>query len=455
MAEFDFDLITIGAGSGGVRASRFAADLGARVAIIEARELGGTCVNVGCIPKKLLSYAAHFAEDFEDARGFGWSSTNPTFDWPAFVAAKDREIERLNGIYERVLAEAGVLVLRGRARLLGPHEVRVGTRTVSAGRILVATGARPVRPVLPGSAAMITSEEAFHLKTLPRRAVIYGAGYIALEFASIFNGLGVDTHLVYRSSGLLRGFDADLREHLASEISAKGVHLHPTTRIERLETRGAQDTQGAHRVYLSEGTTLEVDCVLAATGRTPNTADLGLVEVGVTLGGRGEIQVDESYTSSVPSIHAIGDVTDRIQLTPVALAEGMAFAERWFGRGLRAVSYERVPTAVFCHPNVAAVGLTESAARAAGMAVRIFRSRFGPLKHTLSGRNEQSFMKLVVDRDTDRVLGVHLVGADAGEVIQGFAVALNCGATKAQFDRTIGVHPTLAEEFLTLRTPIG
>jgi glutathione reductase (NADPH) len=446
MADFDFDLITIGAGSGGVRAARMSANHGARVAIMESGPLGGTCVNVGCIPKKLLSYAAHYREDFEDASGYGWEVAPRRFDWPSLIAAKDTEIRRLNGIYERMLRDAGVEIFAGRARLVGPHEVALGGQTHSARHILIASGGHPVRAALPGGEQMITSEDAFHLKQLPACAVVYGAGYIAVEFASIFNGLGVETHLVYRADRLLRGFDGDIGPLLAEEMSRKGVNLHPSCRIERIVPGDIK------RVTLSDGTVLAAGCVLGATGRAPNSANLGLEELGVAMGEHGAIQVDGTYTTNLPSIHAIGDVTDRIQLTPVALAEGMAFADHWFGKGLRKVSYENVPTAVFSHPNVACVGLSEEAARLRG-AVRIYKSSFGALRHTLSGRGERTFMKLVVDAQNDRVLGAHMIGPDAGEVLQGFAVALNCGATKAQFDATIGIHPTVAEEFLTMRAP--
>lgn len=452
MSEFDYDLFTIGAGSGGVRASRFAASHGARVAVAEAGPLGGTCVNVGCIPKKMLSYAAHFHDDFEAASGYGWTLGAGThaahFDWATLIANKDREIARLNGVYDRILTQAGVTILRGHARLTDAHTVEIGGRRVTARHILIATGGRPQMAPIPGAERAINSNQAFHLKALPRRVVVFGAGYIAVEFASIFNGLGAQTTLVARGPQLLKDFDADLGSHLAIEMAKKGVDLKLSTNIERILPCG-----DAHTVLLDTGESLEVDCVMFATGRVPNVKDLGLESAGVKQGSKGEVLVDEHYDTNVPSIHAIGDVTNRLQLTPVALAEGMALADRLFNKGARQVGYDLVPTAIFSHPNIATVGLSESAARAAHKSLKIFKSDFKTLKNTLTTSDEKVFLKLVVDADTDRVLGIHMVGPDAGEVIQGFAVALNCGATKAQFDSTIGIHPTLAEEFVTMRTP--
>lgn len=449
VSKFDYDLFTIGAGSGGVRASRFAAGFGARVAIAEERYLGGTCVNVGCIPKKLFSYAAHFHEDFEDSRAYGWRTAEAAFDWKTLLAHKDREIERLNGIYERVLRTSGVEIFRNRATVVDPHTVEIGSRRITAQHILVATGGWPVKPDFPGAEFAFTSNEAFHLDTLPRRVVVVGGGYIAVEFASIFNGLGVDTTLMYRRDRLLRAFDADLGRLLGEEMIKKGVKIRYGCNIAAI-TRNS-----ALHVTLSDGSVLETDGVMLATGRAPNTAGLGLEHVGVKLAASGAIMVDEGYQTSVPSIHAIGDVNDRVLLTPVALAEGMVVADRLFSKGRRAMSYENVATAIFSHPNVGTVGLSEDEARAKGLEVTIYRSTFTPLKHTLTGRPEKSLMKLVVDRKTDRVVGVHMVGPDAGEVIQGFAVALNCNVTKAQVDSTIGIHPTLAEEFVTMREPVA
>ena len=445
MSRHDYDLFTIGAGSGGVRASRWAAGLGARVAVAEERYLGGTCVNVGCIPKKLFAYAAHFHEDFEDAAGYGWRPGAATFDWRRLVANKDREIARLNGVYERLLTGSGVEIFRTRATVVDPHTVEVAGKRVTAAHILIATGGWPTKPVIPGAELAFTSNEAFHLPELPRRAVVVGGGYIAVEFASIFNGVGVDTTLVYRGPCLLRSFDADLGRFLGEQMALKGVRIVYERNLAKIEGGSAL------RSTLADGTVLESDGVMFATGRAPNTRGLGLESVGVSLTAGGAALVDENFQTSVPSIHAIGDAVDRMQLTPVALAEGMVVAERLFGKGERKISYDNVATAIFSHPTVGTVGLSEAQARERGLEIAIYRSTFTPLKHTLTGRGEKVLMKLVVDRASDRVLGVHMVGADAGEIIQGFAVALQCGATKRQFDATIGIHPTSAEEFVTMR----
>jgi len=445
---YDYDLITIGGGSGGVRASRMSANFGARVALIEERQLGGTCVNVGCIPKKLLSYAAHYADDFTDAGGFGWSVGSRDFDWARLIANKDREIARLNGVYARLLSDAGVAVIEARGRLIDAHTVQAGERTLTARHILVATGGWPVVPQIPGAELAITSNEAFHLARLPARAVVVGGGYIAMEFASIFNGLGVKTTLVYRGRQLLRGFDRELGQVLAEEMAQKGIEILLDSNIERIERKS-----GALAAQFASGETRETDLVMYATGRAPNTRGLGLEEAGVTLAANGALKVDDFFRSSVPSVYAIGDVIDRIQLTPVATAEGTLLANTLFNNSPRRMDYDNVPTAVFSHPNVATVGLGEDEARKRYGEVEVYAARFRPLRATLSGSAERVFMKLVVDRKTDRVLGAHMVGADAGEVIQGFAVALKCGATKAQFDATVGIHPTGAEEFVTMRTP--
>ena len=445
---YDYDLITIGGGSGGVRASRMSANFGARVALIEERQLGGTCVNVGCIPKKLLSYAAHYADDFTDAGGFGWSVGSRDFDWARLIANKDREIARLNGVYARLLSDAGVTVIEARGRLIDAHTVQAGELTLTARHILVATGGWPVVPQIPGAELAITSNEAFHLAHLPARAVVVGGGYIAMEFASIFNGLGVKTTLVYRGRQLLRGFDRELGQVLAEEMAQKGIEILLDSNIERIERES-----GALAVQFVSGETRETDLVMYATGRAPNTRGLGLEEAGVALAANGALKVDDFFRSSVPSVYAIGDVIDRIQLTPVATAEGTLLANTLFNNSPRRMDYDNVPTAVFSHPNVATVGLGEDEARKRYGEVEVYATRFRPLRATLSGSAGRVFMKLVVDRKTDRVLGAHMVGADAGEVIQGFAVALKCGATKAQFDATVGIHPTGAEEFVTMRAP--
>jgi len=448
MPRFDFDLFTIGAGSGGVRASRVAAAFGARVAIAEERYLGGTCVNVGCIPKKLFSYAAHYREDFHHAVGYGWSSTTAEFDLARLVANKNREIERLNGVYRRLLDTAGVTILDGRATLIDAHTVKINGQHRSARYILVATGSWPVVPAIPGAGLAITSNEAFFLPALPRRVVVVGGGYIAVEFASIFNGMGADTTLVYRGARILRGFDHELGAVLAEEMQKKGVTIRLNANIAAIAP-----TDGGLRATLADGGTLEADCIMYATGRAPNTRKLGLEAAGVTLTAKGAIAVDAYSQSAAASIYAIGDVTDRVNLTPVATAEGMAVANTLFNHRPTALDYENIPTAIFANPNVATVGLSEGNARSRGGAIDVYASRFRPLKHTLSGSDEQMFMKLVVERTSNRVVGAHMVGADAGEIIQGIAIAIKCGATKAQFDATIGIHPTAAEEFVTMREP--
>ncbi|MPZ44551.1 MAG: glutathione-disulfide reductase [Betaproteobacteria bacterium] len=450
MSDYDYDLFTIGAGSGGVRASRMSAALGARVAVAEERYMGGTCVNVGCIPKKLFAYAGHYAEDFEDAVGFGWAASKPSFDWPTLVANKDKEIARLNGIYERLLTGAGVTVFKSRARVLDAHTIEVEGRRVSARHILVATGGWPVVPDIPGKELAITSNEAFHLPRLPRRAVVVGGGYIALEFASIFHGLGVETVLSYRGDYLLKVFDNDLGTFLGAEMAKKGVRICLRSHIESIERRG-----DCLVCQFSDGTTIETDAVMYATGRNPNTEGLGLERAGVEVAANGAVVVDDGFQTNVPSVHAIGDVIHKVQLTPVALAEGMVVADRLFGKGQRKLEYRYVPTAVFSNPNVCTVGLSEAQARRDYPDIAIYKSTFTALKHRLSGRSELTLMKLVVDKASDRVLGVHMVGADAGEIIQGFAVALVCGVTKAQFDATIGIHPTAAEELVTMREPVS
>ncbi|MEE8475326.1 MAG: glutathione-disulfide reductase [Myxococcota bacterium] len=450
MGESDYDLFTIGAGSGGVRASRFSAAFGARVAVVEERYLGGTCVNVGCIPKKLLVYAAHFRSDFEDSEGFGWGPSDRRFDWPELIANKDREIARLNRVHRDLLDSAGVDRIEGRARILDPHTVEVGSRRYTAEHILVATGGWPSVPEVPGAEHGITSNEAFYLKSLPRRVVIVGGGYIAVEFAGIFHGLGAEVVQLYRGPLFLRGFDDDLRTTLAEEMRKKGVDLRFEARVARID----RDDSGI-RVTLEDGSSVDGDTILFATGRHPLTENLGLEEVGVALDESGAIAVDEFSRSSVPSIWAIGDVTNRINLTPVALHEGVALANTLFNDRPTAPDHETVPSAVFSDPNLGTVGLTEAQARDRHADIDIYRSGFRALKHTLTGRDEQTLMKLVVDATTDRVLGVHMIGPDAGEIMQGFGVALKAGATKAQFDATIGIHPTAAEEFVTMREKVA
>jgi glutathione reductase (NADPH) len=446
----EFDLVVIGAGSGGVRASRVAAGFGARVAVVEEARLGGTCVNVGCIPKKLLVYAAHYGHDFEDAAAFGWDVGPRRFDWARLIANKDGEIARLNGVYARLLDEAGVTRIEGRARLVDPHTVAVGERRLRGQHVLVATGSWPILPDTPGIEHAITSNEVFALPALPRRVVIVGGGYIAVEFAGIFHGMGAAVTQLYRRDLFLRGFDDDLRATLADEMRKQGVDLRFNSDVGRIEK-----TADGLRVSLQDGSTLAADAVLYATGRHPNTRDLGLEQAGVVLGPGGEIAVDAYSRTNVPSIWAIGDVTDRINLTPVALHEGICFARTVFGGIPTEPDHRDVASAVFSTPNIGTVGLTEAEARERHGELRIYRAAFRPLRHTLTGRDEKTLVKLVVDAASDRVVGAHMLGPEAGEIIQGVAIAVKCGATKAQLDATIGIHPTTAEEFVTLREPVA
>ena len=449
MATQEFDLFVIGAGSGGVRAARMAAQRGARVAVADDAPLGGTCVNLGCIPKKLYSFAAHYAESAEESHGFGWSGPAPVLDWSVLKANRAREISRLNAVYAKLLDSAGVHVLRGRARVLGPNAVEVDGTRYAARRIVVATGGRPVVPDVPGAELVITSNEIFDLATFPRHLLVVGGGYIACEFASIFRGLGAQVTQLYRGEQVLRGFDDEVRHFLASEMRKKGIDLRTGTDVLRIE-RDA----GRLRATLRDGSSVTADQVLYATGRVPNTAGLGLSEIGVELASNGAVRVDEHFRTAVPSIHALGDVIDRLHLTPVALGEAMALVDDLFGDGRRVMDYALIPTTVFTHPSVGTVGLSEREASERFGALRIFRSEFMALRHTLSGSTERTLMKLVVDAATDRVVGLHMVGADAGEIVQGFAVAMKAGATKAVFDATLGIHPTAAEEFVTMREPV-
>jgi len=429
-----------------VRASRVAATLSARVAIAESGRFGGTCVNVGCIPKKLFSYAAHFRDELKDAADFGWSVAEPSFDWRKLVANKDREIDRLNGIYERILVNAGVAILRGKALVRGKNEIEINGKTLTAKHILVATGSWPQKPAIPGAELAITSNEAFSLEKLPGRVLVVGGGYIAVEFASIFNGLGVKTTLAYRGAQLLRGFDTELGTRLGEEMGRKGVAVTLNCTPLSLAKQG-----DSIQVKFNNNTQQSFDLVMFATGRIPNTANLGLEAAGVKLAADGAIAVDNYSKSSVDSIHAIGDVTNRLNLTPVATSEGMALAKTLFGGKPTPVDHENVPTAVFANPNLGTVGLSEAKARERFGKVDIYKTAFRSLKHTMGASEEKIFMKLVVDAASQRVVGAHMLGPDAGEVIQGIAIAVKLGATKAQFDATIGIHPTAAEEFVTMR----
>lgn len=449
MNPYDYDLFVIGAGSGGVRAARMSAQYGARVAIAEEHRVGGTCVIRGCVPKKLFVYASQFAHSFEDAAGFGWAVENATFDWPALVANKDREIDRLNRLYVRNLEASGVELIEDRAILRDRHTVELTGqgRCITARFILIATGGYPnPHRALPGHELAITSNEAFHLEHLPRSIIVVGGGYIAVEFAGIFAGLGVETTIVLRGERVLRGFDDDLREAVHEAYEASGIRI----RSHRVPQRLERDGEGI-RASLDNGEGIRAEAVMLALGRLPNTAGLGLEGAGVALGAKGEISVDAYSRTSLDNIYAIGDVTDRVQLTPVAIREGMAFAETVFNGNPTPVDHEMIPTAVFSQPELGTVGLTEAEARARHRHVDIYKSRFRPMKHTLSGRDEKMLMKLVVDGDTGRVLGCHVFGPDAGEMIQLLGIPVKMGATKADFDATVAVHPTAAEELVTMR----
>ena len=448
MSKYDYDLITIGAGSGGVRASRLSGKYGAKVAVIEESRYGGTCVIRGCVPKKLLVIGSHFAQHFQDAVGFGWSVQGASHDWGAMIAAKDKELDRLEGVYRRMLRDAGVTTVDGRGVLVDAHSVEVNGKRLTAEKILVAVGGWPTVPDVPGREHVISSNEALDLKERPKRVVIVGGGYIAVEFAGIFNALGSDVTLVIRAGQILRGFDQDVRATLAEELEKTGIKIRRDCIIRSVEKK-----DGAYSVMFDQGEEMIADCVMYATGRAPNTATLGLKEAGVKLNAKGAVEVDEWNRTSVESIFAVGDVTDRVNLTPVAINEGRAFAETFFNKNPMTLDYSNIASAVFSQPPVSVVGLTEEEARK-NHNVRLFISRFRPMKHTLSGRNERTMMKMVVDKASDKVLGVHMVGEDAPEIIQGLAVALKCGATKAQFDATVGIHPTAAEEFVTMRDPV-
>ncbi len=449
MSKFDYDLLTIGAGSGGVRASRLSSGFGARVGIVENSRVGGTCVMRGCVPKKLLVYGSHFAHDFEDAKGFGWQVDEPKINWPKLISDKNTELDRLENVYGRILRENGVTHIAGSGRVTGPNTVEVtgedGTKEYSAEKILITTGGWPHLPPVPGVEYAITSNEALELETLPKHMVIVGGGYIAVEFAGMFNALGVKVTIIIRAGNILRGFDEDVRDTLAEEMEKSGIAINRECTV-----RGIEQTADGYSLRLHGTETIECDKIMYATGRKPNTSGLGLSEVGVELNEAGAVKVDENYQTSAPSIFALGDVTNRINLTPVAINEGVAFANSQFNSTPMVMDYDAVPAAVFSQPPVGTVGLSEQQARENGE-VDIYMSRFRPMKHTLSGRDAHSMMKLVVMRVGGKVVGCHMVGDDAPEIIQGFAVAIKAGATKAQFDATVGIHPTAAEEFVTMR----
>ena len=448
--SFDYDLFVIGAGSGGVRAARMSASHGAKVAVAEEYRVGGTCVIRGCVPKKLFVYASHFAEEFEDAAGFGWTVADAKFDWPTLVKNKDAEIDRLNGIYIKNLEASGVEILQGRAIVKDANTVTLDGRDITAKYILVAVGGTPFMPQIEGVEHAISSNEAFHIEALPKDIIVVGGGYIAVEFAGIFNGLGVDTTLVYRGAQILRGFDNEVRDHLAAEMAVKGVRIKTESEIATITK-----TDNGYTVTYQDGSTQDTGLVMYATGRVPMTDGLGLENAGVELGAKGEIKVDAYSKTNIDSIYAVGDVTARAELTPVAIREGAAFAETVFNDNPLAVDHSIIPTAVFSQPSIGTVGLGEEAAREAGHEIDVYAASFRPMKNTLSGNPEKTLMKLIVDKADDKVLGLHIVGPDSGEMIQAFGVAITMGATKAQFDATIAVHPTAAEELVTFKQPRG
>lgn len=450
MSKYDFDLFVIGAGSGGVRAARISAGFGARVGICEYSRVGGTCVIRGCVPKKLLSYAAHFAEEFEDAAGYGWEVGESRFSWSRLIENKDREIDRLNKVYLKLLDNSAVKLFPVHGKLIDSHHIQVAEDIVSADKILIATGGRPWTPEIPGAELSITSDEAFHLTALPERVIVVGGGFIACEFAGIFNGLGSEVIQIYRGEQILRGFDHDVQATLATEMQKKGIDIRLNLNIIEL----SRHADGHITAKLDDGSELQADTVMFATGRVPNVRGLGLVDAGVEVRPGGMIPVDEYSRTNLPNVFAVGDVTNRVNLTPVALMEGHAFADSEFGGKPRTVNHRFIPSAVFSHPQVATVGFSEHDAKTHYGELEVYRSEFTPMKYTLSGRDEKTMMKLIVQASSNKVVGMHVVGMDAPEIVQGFAVALKSGLTKQQFDATVGIHPTAAEELVTMRVPV-
>jgi len=454
MARYDYDLFVIGGGSGGVRASRMAALAGARVALAEESRMGGTCVIRGCIPKKIFVYASHFADDFADSVGFGWTVGEPKFDWPTLIANKDKEIARLEAVYTRNVKAAGVDIFADRAVFEDAHSLRLlnEDRTVTAEKILIATGNRPTRElgtshIIPGGNLCITSNEAFHLEKLPKRILVAGGGYIALEFAHIFHGLGSNVSLIYRGEKVLRGFDDDIRDSVHDSMERRGMHVALGCEFTKIEKRG--DTLHAET---NKGDVIEADQIMLAIGRAPNTEMLHVEKAGVELGKRGEVKVDRFSRTSAEHIYAIGDVTDRMQLTPVAIHEAMCFAKTAFEGVPTAPDHQNIATAVFTTPEIGVVGMSEMQALGMGHAIDVYKATFRPLRHTMTGKGEKMMVKLVVDQKTDKVLGCHIFGQSAAEIIQVVGIALKMGATKAEFDQTVAVHPTAAEELVTMRT---
>ncbi|MBL25015.1 MAG: glutathione-disulfide reductase [Rhodospirillaceae bacterium] len=445
-SKYDYDLFVIGGGSGGVRCARFSAQMGVKVGIAEERYWGGTCVNVGCVPKKLFTYAAHFSEDVETAKGYGWYLDKPGFDWPTLRENKDTEIGRLNGIYDNLLSNAGCDIYFERAEVIDPHTVKVGDKEFTTENILIATGGWPFVPDFPGKEHVVTSNEMFHNEAFPKKIVIVGGGYIAVEFAGIMHGLGAEVTQLYRGPLFLRGFDDEVRQHLADEMVKKGINLRFNEDVASIDRHGS----GLH-VTLTSGEVVKTQMVMYSTGRKPLSANMGLEEAGVELARNGAIVVNDDFQTTVPSIYALGDVIGRVALTPVALAEGMVLAKNLFSDEKAEMNYEFIPTAVFSAPNIGTVGFTEEQAKEKFGKLRVYTSRFTPMKHSLSSVDEKTFMKLIVDDVSDRVVGVHMVGPEAGEIMQGIGIAVKAGATKADFDATIGIHPTSAEELVTMR----
>ncbi|MDD5266092.1 MAG: glutathione-disulfide reductase [Methylococcales bacterium] len=449
MMQYDYGLFVIGAGSGGVRAANMASGYGVKVAIAEQRYLGGTCVNVGCVPKKLFFYAAQFQDQFDAAAGFGWTVGESTFNWTSLIANKNREIARLQALYNNRLQQSGATVITGRAQVLDGHTVAVDGKQYSAERILIATGGWPFIPDIPGKQHIVTSNDMFFLDQLPKQIIIAGGGYIAVEFASILHGLGVNTTICHRGHKLLSGFDEDIRDFLGEEMTRKGITIRFNTDIEAIESKGE-----AFAVQLMDGSEVSTDLVMYATGRTPNSSGFGLEKLGIGLDNEQAIKVNSDYQTNVPSIYALGDVTNRVNLTPVAIAEGMTLVNKLYTIHAQPVDYDNIPTAVFSQPAIGTVGLTEAKAREKFPDIDIYKTRFTPMKSALSGLDEKTLMKMIVVRSTDQVVGLHMIGPDAPEIIQGMAVAIRAGATKAVFDSTIGIHPTAAEEFVTLRNVV-
>lgn len=446
MSRYEYDLFVIGGGSGGIRAARLSSSFGARVAIAEEKYLGGTCVNVGCVPKKLFFYASYFSEEFNHAQSYGWYHNNNRFVWNDLIKNKNKEIERLNGIYQKILNDSNVKVFEEHAKIVDPHTIKINNENITTKYIMIATGGWPYVPNIEGKELAITSNEAFFLETLPNKIIIVGGGYIAVEFASIFKGLNIETSLIYRGPLFLRGFDKDLREVLSNEMEKRGINLIFNKDIKKIKKINTEIS-----AELDDGQKLMADQVMFATGRRPNCSNIGLDEVGVKLDAEGAIEINSNYQTSISSIYAVGDVTNRINLTPVALAEGSIVANNLFNNTSKIASYENIPTCVFSQPNIATVGLTEDEARKKYKDITVYKSLFTPLKLTLTQSNEKSFIKLITNKKTNLVIGAHMVGENAGEIMQGIAIAIKAGATKDIFDSTIGIHPTLAEEFVTMR----